>query len=74
MQPKSIHRFARLATTVLTISAAAFGAFFGVVASGWGGIFVIVPVCAAVFGVLGALIGGAIEGAIRLRHPFDYEL
>lgn len=74
MQPKSIHKFARLLTTVLTIAAAAFGAFGGLVASGWGGAFIIVPVTTAVFGVLGALAGGAIEFAIRLRHPIDYEL
>jgi hypothetical protein len=70
----NIRTLARLTTTVLTIVAAAFGAFAGVVASGWGDVFVIVPVFTAVFGIIGALIGGAIEGAIRLRNPPDYEL
>jgi outer membrane lipoprotein SlyB len=74
MRPKSIHKYARLITTALTIVGAAFGAFCGLVVSAWGGVFVIVPVCTAVFGIAGALIGGAIEGAIRLRHPLDYEL
>ena len=74
MRPKSIHKLARLATIIITIAAAAFGAFGGVVASGWGGIFVIVPVGAAVLGILGALLGGAIEGALRLRYPNDYEI
>ena len=59
---------------MLTIAAAAFGAWGGLVASGWGGAFVIVPVTSAVFGVVGALVGGTIEFAIRLRHPLDYEL
>ena len=71
---KPIHRAARAFTTILTIAAASFGSFCGLVASGWGGVFVFVPVFTVVFGTIGAIIGGAIEVAIRLRNPADYEL
>ena len=74
MQPKSLHKVARLVTSGLTVAGAAFGSVAGVAASGWGGVFVVVPVATALFATIGALLGGAIEFAIRLRNPTDYEL
>lgn len=74
MQPRSLHKAARLVTTVLTVAAAAIGSVAGVAASGWGGVFIIVPVSTAIFAIVGALIGGAIEFAVRMKHPTDYEI
>jgi hypothetical protein len=74
MQSKSLHKVARLVTTGLTVAGAAFGSLAGLAASGWGAVFAIVPVATAVFAIIGALLGGAIEFAIRLRNPTDYEL
>jgi hypothetical protein len=74
MPPRSLHKAARLLTTVLTVAAAAFGSIAGFASSGWGGAFVIIPVSAAIFAILGALIGGAIEFALRMKYPTDYEI
>lgn len=56
------------------MAGAAFGSVAGLAASGWGGVFVIVPVAAALFAIAGALPGAAIEFAIRLKHLTNYEL
>jgi predicted lysophospholipase L1 biosynthesis ABC-type transport system permease subunit len=69
-----VHKIARIATFVLTLIGAAFGAVVGVAASMWGGLFVIVPVTTIIFGLFGALLGGAAEFLIRMRCPVDYEL
>jgi len=74
MPPKFLHRVARLVTIGLTVVGAAFGSIAGVAASAWGGVFVIVPIATAIFAIIGALLGGAIEFTIRLRSPTDYEL
>jgi outer membrane lipoprotein SlyB len=74
MPLKPVHKVARIATIGLTVAGAAFGSVVGLAASGWGGVFVIVPVAAALFAIVGALIGAAIEFAIRLAHPTNYEL
>ena len=44
------------------------------VASEWGGVFIIVPVMTGIFALLGALLGGAAEFLIRMRDPLDYEI
>ena len=69
-----IHKVARVATIALTSVGALFGAVAGIAVSEWGGVFVIVPVMTAVFALFGALLGGAAEFLIRMRHPADYEL
>jgi hypothetical protein len=74
MEIKTIHKAARTLTTTLTIAGAAFGSLAGLAASMWGGVFVIVPLVTALFGLAGALIGGAIEVALRLKWPLNYEL
>jgi len=74
MALKPVHKAARIATICLTVVGAAFGSVAGLAASGWGGVFVIVPVATAVFAIVGALVGAAIEFAIRLKHPTNYEL
>ena len=74
MQPRSLRKVARLVTTGLTVAGAAFGSVVGEATSGWGRVFVIVPVATALFAIIGALLGGAIEFAIRLKYPTDYEL
>ena len=74
METKTIHKLARTFTTTLTIVGAAFGSLCGLVASMWGGVFIIVPLVTALFGFAGALIGGAVEVGLRLKWPSDYEL
>lgn len=74
MTPKKIHSATRLATIVFTIAGATFGSLVGVASSMWGGIFVIVPVTTGIFGIVGALIGGALEFAARMKWPPDFEI
>ena len=38
----------------------------------WGGLVVILPVVTTIGAVLGALVGGEIELAIRIKYPMDY--
>src|SRR4051794_12251742 len=61
-----IHNAARLGTITLTVVGAVFGSFAGLVASEWGGVFIIVPVLTGIFALLGALLGGAAEFLIRM--------
>ena len=69
MALKPVYKVARIATIGLTVAGAAFGSVTGLAASGWEGVFVIVPISAALFAIVGALLGAAIEFAIRLKHP-----
>jgi len=69
-----IHKAARLGTITLTAVGAVFGSYAGLVASEWGGVFIIVPVMTGIFALLGALLGGAAEFLIRMRHALDYEI
>jgi len=69
-----IHRVARGATIALTVVGAVFGSEAGLAASMWGSTLIIVPVMTAIFAIVGALLGGAAELLIRMRHPADFEL
>jgi outer membrane lipoprotein SlyB len=72
MEIKTIHKAARTLTTTLTIAGAALGSIAGLAASMWGGIFIVVPLATALFGVAGSLLGAVIEAALRLKWPLDY--
>lgn len=74
MALRLVHKVARMATIGLTVAGAAFGSVAGLAGSGWGGVFVIVPLTTALFAIVGALLGAVIEFAIRLKHPTNYEL
>ena len=74
MHGKRVHKAARMATIGMTVVGAVFGSVAGVAASSWGGVVVIVPIATAIFAVVGALVGAAIEFAIRWKNPIDHEL
>jgi hypothetical protein len=71
MQPRTIHKAARLVTIAITVAAAAFGSLVGVSTSMWGGIFVTVPVTTAIFTLGGAVLGRTIQLGLMMKWPED---
>ena len=69
MNRQTVRNIAKVLSRLLTVAGAALGAFCGVVASGWGGAYVIIPLTTVVGAVMGAGVGGILRAAAYLACP-----
>ncbi len=73
MEPRTIHKMGRLLSLLLIVAGAALGSLSGLVASMWGGAFVIVPVVTVIFTVAGLFLGAVVRSALAIRWPDGLE-